>query len=155
MERRAWRNFRRRRCCALCPGYEFASPGKRSATGGDIPPQQKNPAPFGTGFFLNAKQKARSFDRAFCLFDAWQFPTLTWGDPTLPSALRRFTSEFGMGSGGPTALVPPGKFFVLVLVFCAHTALAALASVSHILLCMLLPSRRFAALSPAQNLSDS
>ncbi|WP_343517221.1 hypothetical protein, partial [Klebsiella quasivariicola] len=24
------------------------------------------------------------------LFDAWQFPTLTWGDPTLPSALRRF-----------------------------------------------------------------
>ena len=47
------------------------------------------------------------------LFDAWQFPTLTWGDPTLPSALRRFTSEFGMGSGGTTALVPPGKFFVL------------------------------------------
>ncbi len=32
------------------------------------------------------------------------------GDPTLPSALRRFTSEFGMGSGGTTALVPPGKF---------------------------------------------
>ncbi|MFE4128459.1 hypothetical protein ACFX4U_20565, partial [Kosakonia sp. YIM B13588] len=26
------------------------------------------------------------------LFDAWQFPTLAWGDPTLPSALRRFTS---------------------------------------------------------------
>ena len=48
------------------------------------------------------------------MFDAWQFPTLTWGDPTLPSALRRFTSEFGMGSGGTTALVPPGKFFVLL-----------------------------------------
>ncbi len=44
------------------------------------------------------------------LFDAWQFPTLAWGDPTLPSALRRFTSEFGMGSGGTTALKPPGKF---------------------------------------------
>src|SRR5471030_811920 len=43
-------------------------------------------------------------------FDAWQFPTLAWGDPTLPSALRRFTSEFGMGSGGTAALVPPGKF---------------------------------------------
>uniref|UniRef100_UPI00226B15C2 hypothetical protein n=1 Tax=Erwinia psidii TaxID=69224 RepID=UPI00226B15C2 len=28
------------------------------------------------------------------LYDAWQFPTLAWGDPTLPSALRRFTSEF-------------------------------------------------------------
>ncbi len=37
-------------------------------------------------------------------------PTLAWGDPTLPSALRRFTSEFGMGSGGTTALLPPGKF---------------------------------------------
>ena len=46
----------------------------------------------------------------FVLFDAWQFPTLAWGDPTLPSALRRFTSEFGMGSGGTTALKPPGKF---------------------------------------------
>ena len=43
-------------------------------------------------------------------FNAWQFPTLAWGDPTLPSALRRFTSEFGMGSGGTTALSPPGKF---------------------------------------------
>ena len=47
------------------------------------------------------------------LYNAWQFPTLAWGGPTLPSALRRFTSEFGMGSGGTTALKPPGKFFVL------------------------------------------
>ena len=61
-------------------------------------PKAKNPAPYGTGFFL---------------IDAWQFPTLTWGDPTLPSALRRFTSEFGMGSGGTTALKPPGKFCYL------------------------------------------
>ena len=53
------------------------------------------------------------------LFDAWQFPTLAWGDPTLPSALRRFTSEFGMGSGGTTALQPPGKF-------CYQTALCVL-----------------------------
>ncbi len=27
---------------------------------------------------------------------AWRCPTLTWGSPTLPSALIRFTSEFGM-----------------------------------------------------------
>jgi hypothetical protein len=121
-------------------GVRFCSPGKRSATGGDIPHTAKNPAPFGTGFFLNAKtkipvfrpgkrsatgetcrhagrttetQKAHPAGWALHLFDAWQFPTLTWGDPTLPSALRRFTSEFGMGSGGTTALVPPGKFFVL------------------------------------------
>ncbi len=44
------------------------------------------------------------------LINAWQFPTLTWGDPTLPSALQRFTSEFGMDSGGSAALWPPSKF---------------------------------------------
>jgi hypothetical protein len=56
-------------------------------------------------------KKAILSDGLDALFEAWQFPTLAWGDPTLPSALRRFTSEFGMGSGGTTALVPPGKFF--------------------------------------------
>ena len=65
------------------------------------------PAPFPDG--TNAKKPSLSTGLS-ALFDAWQFPTLTWGDPTLPSALRRFTSEFGMGSGGTTALVPPGKF---------------------------------------------
>ena len=30
---------------------------------------------------------------------------------TLPSALQRFTSVFGMDTGGSTALSPPGKFF--------------------------------------------
>ena len=56
---------------------------------------------------------------AFYLFDAWQCPTLAWGDPTLPSALRRFTSEFGMGSGGTTALLPPGKFCFISTAFWA------------------------------------
>ena len=75
-------------------------------------------------------------------FDAWQFPTLTWGDPTLPSALRRFTSEFGMGSGGTTALVPPGKFFVLsTQFFIASAALPAL-SKSVTYFSMLLPFLR-------------
>ncbi|MCK8148108.1 hypothetical protein MYG02_24275, partial [Citrobacter sedlakii] len=47
----------------------------------------------------------------------------------------RFTSEFGMGSGGTTALRPPGKFFVLLKrIFSTDAALAALANVSHILL---------------------
>ena len=36
-------------------------------------------------------------------------PTLTWGNPTLPSAMHRFTSEFGMESGGSNALLSPGK----------------------------------------------
>ncbi len=60
-------------------------------------------------FRTDAKKPIRQ-DGLLHLFDAWQFPTLAWGDPTLPSALRRFTSEFGMGSGGTTALQPPGKF---------------------------------------------
>ncbi len=59
------------------------------------------------------RKKAHPSGWALHLIDAWQFPTLTWGDPTLPSALRRFTSEFGMGSGGTTALLPPGKFCYL------------------------------------------
>src|SRR3989338_1632670 len=31
------------------------------------------------------------------------------GNPTLPSAMLRFTSEFGKGSGGSTALLSSGK----------------------------------------------
>ena len=31
------------------------------------------------------------------------------GPPTLPSALRRFTTEFGMGSGGSISLLSPSN----------------------------------------------
>ena len=63
-------------------------------------------------FFTICRRKKAPHSRAglLHLYNAWQFPTLAWGDPTLPSALRRFTSEFGMGSGGTTALKPPGRF---------------------------------------------
>ena len=64
-------------------------------------------------------------------FDAWQFPTLTWGDPTLPSALRRFTSEFGMGSGGTTALRPPGKFCFIRLLLRSDLICIRLKIFSH------------------------
>ncbi len=103
------------------------SPGKRSATGGDIPTQQKTRT-FRDGVLFKRKNKKPGLSTGLsALFDARQFPTLTWGDPTLPSALRRFTSEFGMGSGGTTALVPPGKFFVLsTQFFIASAALPAL-----------------------------
>ena len=43
----------------------------------------------------------------FLFIGTWQCPTLTWGNPTLPSALIRFTSEFGMGSGGTVSLWLP------------------------------------------------
>ena len=112
---RTWRNFRRRRCCALCPGYGFVAPVS-AAPPGEIYPTQQKTRTFRDGVLFKRKNKKPGLSTGLsALFDAWQFPTLTWGDPTLPSALRRFTSEFGMGSGGTTALVPPGKFFVLVL----------------------------------------
>ena len=46
--------------------------------------------------------------------DDWQCLTLTWGNPTLPSALQHFTSEFGMVSGGSIALSLP-KFFIFLI----------------------------------------
>ncbi|MCY0478262.1 hypothetical protein, partial [Klebsiella pneumoniae] len=49
-------------------GLRFCSPGKRSATGGDIPHTAKNPVPFGTGFFLNAKTKSPVFRPTFLLY---------------------------------------------------------------------------------------
>ena len=92
-------------------GVRFCSPGKRSATGGRYTPHSKKPRTFRDGVLFKRKNKKPGLSTGLsALFDAWQFPTLTWGDPTLPSALRRFTSEFGMGSGGTTALRPPGKF---------------------------------------------
>ena len=58
-------------------------------------------------FFLpNAKNPPLG---GFFLIGTWQCPTLTWGSPTLPSALIRFTSEFGMESGGTVSLWLPGK----------------------------------------------
>ena len=38
---------------------------------------------------------------------AWQRPTLTGGNPQLPSALRSLTSVFGMGTGVTFSLSPP------------------------------------------------
>ncbi|WP_207104950.1 hypothetical protein, partial [Escherichia coli] len=41
--------------------------------------------------FSAPAQKGHPDGWPFAKFDAWQFPTLAWGNPTLPSALRRFT----------------------------------------------------------------
>ena len=57
-------------------------------------------------FFLSSKRKKPAVRRV-SLIGTWQCPTLTWGNPTLPSALIRFTSEFGMGSGGTVSLWLP------------------------------------------------
>ncbi|EMN3496754.1 TPA: hypothetical protein RUY79_000001, partial [Klebsiella quasipneumoniae subsp. quasipneumoniae] len=49
-------------------GLRIRNPGKHSATGGDITHTAKNPAPFGTGFFLNAKTKSSVFRLSFLLY---------------------------------------------------------------------------------------
>ena len=61
-----------------------------------------------TPFFVPSKRKKPAVRRV-SLIGTWQCPTLTWGSPTLPSALIRFTSEFGMESGGTVSLWLPGK----------------------------------------------
>ncbi len=75
----------------------------------------KKPQSVLIGFFgikawrLFRQKKTRSFLIGFFGIKAWRCPTLTWGDPTLPSALSSFTSEFEMGSGGSYLLLPPDK----------------------------------------------
>ena len=48
------------------------------------------------------------------------------GTPTLPSALLRFTSEFGMESGGATALLSLNKNFLI-------TALAVISNLGNLI----------------------
>ena len=78
--------------------------------------------------------------RGFSELNAWRCPTLTWGDPTLPSARLRFTAEFGMGSGGSTALWSPSKtgnkricICFLCLVLCTSSSMASSKSFHQLL----------------------
>ncbi len=64
-----------------------------------------------TGRYSNQLNYRSALVRPKSKFKAWRCPTLTWGNPTLPSALIRFTSEFGMESGGSKSLWSPSKFF--------------------------------------------
>ncbi|WP_162492838.1 hypothetical protein [Klebsiella pneumoniae] len=65
-------------------GVRFCSPGKRSATGGRYTPHSKKTRTFRDGVLFKRKNKKPGLSTGLsALFDAWQFPTLTWGDPTL------------------------------------------------------------------------
>ena len=55
----------------------------------------------------NGKEKARPCGRAFGVEPGDDL--LSHAKCTLPSAQLRFTSEFGMGSGGSTALISPRR----------------------------------------------
>ncbi len=71
-----------------------------------------------TGRYSNQLNYRSALVRPKSKFKAWRCPTLTWGNPTLPSALFRFTSEFGMESGGSKTLWSPSKFFNSESCFC-------------------------------------
>ncbi len=58
---------------------------------------------------LQAKKNPRLFLILGLILKAWQFPTFAWQPATLSSALKGFTSEFGMGSGGSLSLCSPSK----------------------------------------------
>ncbi len=71
-----------------------------------------------TGRYSNQLNYRSALVKPKSKFKAWRCPTLTWGNPTLPSALFRFTSEFGMESGGSKTLWSPSKFFNSESCFC-------------------------------------
>ena len=79
------------------------------------PPKSPFPLSYQRAFSISISQKTKTlslslttgFLFALALISIWRCPTLTWGNPTLPSALLRFTSEFGMESGRATALWSP------------------------------------------------
>ena len=52
------------------------------------------------------KKDQHSADLSF----AWRRPTLTGGNPQLPSALKSLTSVFGMGTGVTSSLSPPNIY---------------------------------------------
>ncbi len=68
-----------------------------------------------TGRYSNQLNYRSALVRPKSKLKAWRCSTLTWGNPTLPSTLFRFTSEFGMDSGGSKTLWSPSKFC-----FCLH-----------------------------------
>ncbi len=59
--------------------------------------------------------KKNSMFQLFLSF-AWQRPTLTGGNPQLPSALRSLTSVFGMGTGVTFSPSPPDYFIEMRIV---------------------------------------
>ncbi len=82
-----------------------------------------------TGRYSNQLNYRSALVRPKSKLKTWRCPTLTWGNPTLPSALFRFTSEFGMESGGSKTLWSPSKFFNSESCFCVlYTFNSVLAS---------------------------
>src|SRR5699024_11174327 len=54
-------------------------------------------------------------DIIFLCISAWQRPTLTEGNPQLPSALESLTAVFGMGTGVTFLPLPPDQYLIFSL----------------------------------------
>ncbi len=63
----------------------------------------------GIGITLSQKAKSPTLSNRASLNRSLAMSYSHMGTPTLPSALLRFTSEFGMESGGTTALLSLNK----------------------------------------------
>ncbi len=62
--------------------------------------------------FIPYKRTPQSLLRLGCLNNELAMTYSHMGNPTLPSALRGFTSEFGKGSGGSLLLWSPAQLFM-------------------------------------------
>jgi hypothetical protein len=78
--------------------YLAAAPRRRSLAACGVPPRR---AQIGVG------QKSKMPDGVPSGILLWRRPTLARPVAVLPSGLQRFTSVFGMGTGGATALLSP------------------------------------------------
>ncbi len=67
-------------------------------------------------FYSAHKKHPRSFERG-CLNNELAMTYSHMGNPTLPSALRGFTSEFGKGSGGSLLLWSPAQLVWILASF--------------------------------------
>ena len=120
---RTWRNFRRRRCCALCPGYGFVAPVSAAPPGRHA----------GT---LAGRQKRKKPIRQDGLFTCLMPGSSLLSHGETPHYHRRYGVSLlssAWGQVGPPRYCRQANSCALSCVFCADTALAAFAKVSHIL----------------------
>ena len=64
-------------------------------------------------YFSSIKKHPLSYDRGCFRINELAMTYSHMGNPTLPSAQRGFTSEFGKGSGGSLLLLSPAQLFML------------------------------------------
>jgi len=90
---------------AIFPGVPLTFPQGHDA--GSMRPNAAGCGPRHQHTTYPGKKRARHPHCCGYRANTWRRPTLTGPVVPIPSALQRFTSGFGMGPGGSTALWPP------------------------------------------------